>query len=127
MAITPLLAAAVLVLPTAPAAADRPLDHIVPAPAQVSATGRDFHLTRQTVIETRVPSVGSLLAADLREATGLTLPVQPTAAPAAPTISLRLAAGHGDEGYRLEVDRTSAQVTASTPAGLKRSGAYRRR
>ena len=118
MPFTRILAAAVLTLPSAPAAAPSALDRVIPAPAQVSATGRDFHLTRQTVIQTRVAGVGNLLADDLRAATGLTLPVQPVAAPAAPKIALRLEQGHGDEGYRLTVDRTSAEIKASTPAGL---------
>ncbi|MEV6492046.1 glycoside hydrolase family 20 zincin-like fold domain-containing protein, partial [Actinoplanes sp. NPDC051633] len=118
MPFSPILAAATLLLPVAPAAASTALDRVIPAPAQVSSTGRDFHLSRQTVIETRVRDVGALLSDDLRAATGLTLPVRPTAAPAAPKIGLRLKAGLGEEGYRLTVDRTSVEVTASTPAGL---------
>ena len=115
MALTQILAAALMATPV-PVSPDTL--QIIPAPVSAVGSGADFHLDRNTVIQTRSPKVGALLAADISAATGLRLAVTPSAAPADRRIALRIAAGHGDEGYRLEVQRTGVEVTASTPEGL---------
>ena len=97
--------------------AETALDEILPAPVSAVATGSDFHLDRNTVIQTRSPQVGALLAADLSAETGLRLPVTPSAAPASKKIVLKVVAGQG-EGYQLTVQRTGVEITAGTPAGL---------
>jgi hexosaminidase len=117
MGLLPIAAVASLLLAPAPAlSAPPPLD-VIPAPASAVSTGADFHLDRNTVIQTRTPAVGTLLSADLREATGLDLAVTPSAAPADRKIALKITGGLGD-GYRVSVDRGGAEIKASTPEGL---------
>src|SRR5688572_21476380 len=111
MGLLPIAAAASLLLAPTPALSTATLD-VIPAPVSSVATGADFHLDRNTVIQTRTPAVGTLLASDLRSETGLDLAVMPNAAPASRKISLRIAGGLGD-GYRLAVNRSGVEVTAT--------------
>jgi hexosaminidase len=103
---------------------------LVPLPASMQLRGgAPFEITRATAIATpannaEVDSIGQGLAAFLRRATELPLPVSP-AAPGgvSNTIELRLggnAAALGDEGYDLTVTPDSVRLIASTPAGLFR-------
>ena len=116
MGLLPIAAAASLLLAPTPVLSTSTLD-VIPAPVSAIATGADFHIDRNTVIQTRTPAVGDLLASDLRAETGLALAVVPTAAPASRKISLKIAGGLGD-GYKLVVNRSGVEVTATTPAGL---------
>jgi hexosaminidase len=116
----PLLVAPEAVAADTAAAAS--LRDVIPAPAEVRpAAGADFRLGPLTVIHTRpaTRAIGELLARELRRATGYALPLLPVAPPhRISRISLVTENGHGDEGYRLTVDRHRVDVRASEPAGL---------
>jgi hexosaminidase len=123
MLVSRLLAVAVLVL--TPVVAVEPttsLRDVIPAPAEVRPAPRaDFRFTRSTVVQARphARDVAELLARDLRQATGYRLPVVSLApSPPVPRIVLLIEPGHGAEGYRLTVSRTSVRIHASRPAGL---------
>ncbi|MFE4370517.1 beta-N-acetylhexosaminidase [Streptomyces sp. NPDC056835] len=113
----------------------RPLDQVVPAPAQVRAGGSAYTLTARSRIQVEGRSqedarearrIASYLAGLLRPSTGYALPVTERRGEAG--IRLRLvgsddrAAGRdrelGAEGYRLESGRGGVTITAQEPAGL---------
>ncbi|MER8067119.1 beta-N-acetylhexosaminidase [Streptomyces sp. NPDC094034] len=120
--------------------AARPLDQIVPAPAQVRAGGAAYTLTARSRIQVEGRShedarearrIGSYLAGLLRPSTGYALPV--TGRRGEDGIRLRLVGSDGDrdpgrapgrdrglgeEGYRLESGRGGVTITAQEPAGL---------
>ncbi|MEV6630061.1 beta-N-acetylhexosaminidase [Actinoplanes sp. NPDC051470] len=116
MALPQILTAALLAAPV-PVLSASTFGDVIPAPVSAVPSGADFHLDRNTVIQTRTPAVGTLLASDLAAATGLTLPVTTSAAPAARKISLRIAGGLGD-GYQLTVNRSGVEVTGGNPEAL---------
>ncbi|TDB69564.1 beta-N-acetylhexosaminidase [Micromonospora sp. KC721] len=113
------------------------LDDVVPAPLSVVADpGADHTLAADAVIrvtpEAGARDVAEQLADLLRPATGYPLPVT-DAAPGGAELTLTVAgadlgsgaptdsgagAGHGDEGYRLEITTTGARLTADTATGL---------
>ncbi|MFE4643594.1 beta-N-acetylhexosaminidase [Streptomyces sp. NPDC056730] len=126
----------------AQAPAARPLDQIVPAPAQVRAGGAVYTLTARSRIQVAGRSdedarearrIGSYLAGLLRPSTGYALPVTDRR-DGDGGIRLRLvgsdgrdrekaglsphAPGLGEEGYRLESGRGGVTITAQEPAGL---------
>lgn len=108
----------------------RPLDQIVPAPAQVREGGAAYTITARTPIRIEGPSrgdarearrIGSYLAGLLRPSTGYALPVTDHRGEGG--IRLRLGSGDrdrslGEEGYRLESGRGGVTITAREPAGL---------
>ncbi len=102
----------------------RPLGQVVPAPASVRPEGAPYAIGPLATISVPLGSaqaagVGRYLASILRPSTGYALPVLP--GPGLPGgIALRLGKddGLGAEGYRLDVRRTGAVITADTAAGL---------
>ncbi len=98
------------------------LTAVLPAPVQVTpAEGADFRLTGDTAIrfDDGARAVADQLAAILRPATGLGLPVG--TGDAAGAISLRLDGADpkvGRQGYQLEVAADRVTVRARTRAGL---------
>ncbi|PVE10810.1 beta-N-acetylhexosaminidase [Streptomyces scopuliridis] len=119
--------------------AARPLDQIVPAPAQVRAGGAAYTLTARSRIQVEGRSyedarearrIGSYLAGLLRPSTGYALPVTDRRGEGG--IRLRLVGSGdrdrergqerdralGEEGYRLESGRGGVTITAQEPAGL---------
>ncbi|MGW7516016.1 family 20 glycosylhydrolase [Streptomyces sp. NPDC054796] len=136
-------AAVAVAPPSVGAGADgppRPLDQVIPAPASVREGGAPFTLGERTPIRVTGGSGGSgssggevreareaarALAALLRPSTGYALPV--TTEPGRDGIQLRLTdeghggdvgGGLGEEGYRLDVSRKAAVISAPTGAGL---------
>ncbi|RSM42062.1 beta-N-acetylhexosaminidase [Amycolatopsis balhimycina DSM 5908] len=106
----------------APAAPERSVTDVVPAPVSAKADPRGgFRLTPATVIsaDRGAGQVADYLRGLLRPATGYPLPVVPHAA-GLPAISLRL--GHdtrvGTEGYELKVARDGVTLKATTADGL---------
>ncbi|WP_367131540.1 beta-N-acetylhexosaminidase [Saccharothrix sp. HUAS TT1] len=107
------------------AAPETPLQHIVPAPVQVTPRPGDaFTLSADTRIHTHPGSaaakqVGEFLAGVLRPSTGYRLPVVPGAS--GRHISLLLVGADpsvGAEGYQLDVTRRGVLIRARTAAGL---------
>ncbi|MFD7287218.1 beta-N-acetylhexosaminidase [Streptomyces sp. NPDC059863] len=128
--------------------AARPLDQIVPAPAQVRVGGAAYTLTARSRIQVEGRShedarearrIGSYLAGLLRPSTGYALPVTDRRGEGG--IRLRLVGSDddrardrdsgrdpgqdrdrdralGEEGYRLESGRGGVTITAQEPAGL---------
>ncbi len=96
--------------------------NIIPKPTQLVATGDTFTLKANTVIVANkaARAKASQLAAALRTATGLTLPLQDEAD--APAIQLThnpaLATELGHEGYRLNVSANGVEIEAAGEAGL---------
>ncbi|MFK0255618.1 beta-N-acetylhexosaminidase [Streptomyces sp. NPDC090445] len=112
-----------------PAAAPTPYERLLPAPASAHAEGPGYPVGAATVIRTgpaagaEVRRVGELLAEQLRGPSGLPLPV--VHGRAGDGIRLRidaLAAGLGEEGYRLDSGPRGVTLTARTPAGLFHAG-----
>ncbi|MDI3404344.1 beta-N-acetylhexosaminidase [Streptomyces cavernicola] len=109
-----------------PAAEPTPLGQVVPAPAKVEAGGAPYEIDGSTRIRVEgdsraVQQVGEQLAALLRPATGLGLPVTDDAGQDG--IRLRLsdsARELGGEGYRLESGARAVTITAHKAAGLFR-------
>ncbi|MFG1638741.1 beta-N-acetylhexosaminidase [Amycolatopsis sp. NPDC049252] len=106
----------------APAAPERSVTDVVPAPVSAKADPRsDFRLTPFTVISAGrgAGQVADYLRGLLRPATGYPLPVVPRAW-GLPAISLEL--GHdariGTEGYQLKVARDGVELSANTADGL---------
>jgi len=105
-----------------------PLDEVVPLPAVVEPDADvTFRLTPATAIFARFGSdetvrAATLLAEDLRPATGFPLPVvRVPDLGTPPGISLRLVPDDGrigQEGYRLDVTRTAVTIAAASAAGL---------
>jgi hexosaminidase len=102
---------------------------IIPAPRRLEARPGEFRLDRETRImlsdpaSTELRTLSELLAAPLRAASGLPLPVSPEPAadhaPHAITIRLAPDSDSGEpEGYRLSVTERGAILSAPTPAGL---------
>jgi N-acetyl-beta-hexosaminidase len=102
---------------------------IVPAPRHLEAKPGEFRLDRETRIVLSDPrsrelrTLAELLAAPLRAAAGLPLPVasEPAADQAPNAISIRLTpspASSDPESYRLLVSECGATLSAPTPAGL---------
>jgi hexosaminidase len=94
------------------------LGDVIPVPAQVRPDpAADFTIHSGTAIRVTpgTGSVGEQLAEVLRAATGYRVPVSETAG----SITLLLEdAGHGDEGYRLDIAPQALSVGAGAPAGL---------
>ncbi|WP_149562570.1 beta-N-acetylhexosaminidase [Streptomyces cacaoi] len=129
---------AVTALPTAQAGAaggtgsadppPRPLDQIVPAPTSVQPGGAGYTITPRTAIRVdaghgrsaarEVRRTAEQLATLLRPSTGYRLPI--TGRPGRDGILLRLGGGRelGAEGYRLQITRHGAVLTARKSAGL---------
>lgn len=107
-------------------AAPTPLGQVVPAPAKVDAGGTPYEIGARTRIRVDDDSraareIGEQLAALLRPATGLRLPVTDDAG--RDGIRLRLSGKErelGDEGYRLQSGSRSVTITAHKAAGLFR-------
>jgi hexosaminidase len=102
---------------------------IVPAPRHLDARPGEFRLDRETRIVLsgaegeELRALAELLAAPLRAASGLPLPVvlEPMADKAPNAIAIRLARGAPSaerEGYRLVVTARGATLSAASPAGL---------
>jgi hexosaminidase len=102
---------------------------IIPAPRRLLARPGEFRLDRQTRITLSDPAsselraLSELLAAPLRAASGLPLPVSPAPASdhATNALSIRLtpdSASGEPESYRLVVAQRGAILSAPTPAGL---------
>ena len=94
------------------------LGDVIPVPAEVRPDpAADFTIRSGTAIRAGAgtAAVGEQLAGALRAATGHPVPVRETDG----AIVLELEdAGHGDEGYRLDVTPDAVTVAAGTPAGL---------
>ncbi|MFC3502944.1 beta-N-acetylhexosaminidase [Micromonospora krabiensis] len=134
--LTRLLAVAALglpiILPAAPAAAtpaapQRQLADVIPAPVETRPDARGtFTLRPHTVIRTAPGSaaawrVGRQLAETLRPATGYPLPVLPVHSTPLPEIALLIGGADarvGQEGYQLDVTRQRVTIRARTEAGL---------
>ncbi|WP_370968752.1 beta-N-acetylhexosaminidase [Amycolatopsis sp. cg9] len=106
----------------APAAPERSVTDVVPAPVSAKADPRgDFRLTPFTVIaaDRGAGQVADYLRGLLRPATGYPLPVVPHAA-GLPAISLKLGRDSriGTEGYELKVARDGVTLKANTADGL---------
>ena len=102
---------------------------IMPAPRRLQARPGEFRLDRETRImlsdpaSTELRTLSELLAAPLRAASGLPLPVAPEPASdrATNALSIRLtpdSASQEPESYRLVVTQRGAILSAPTPAGL---------
>ena len=102
---------------------------IIPAPRRLQARPGEFRLDRETRImlsdpaSTELRTLSELLAAPLRTASGLPLPLSPDPASSHATnaISIRLtpdSASGEPESYRLVVAPRGAILSAPTPAGL---------
>jgi hexosaminidase len=102
---------------------------IIPAPRRLQARPGEFRLDRETRIilsdpaSSELRTLAELLAAPLRAASGLPLPVSPEPASGHATnaLSIRLtpdSASREPESYRLVVAQRGAILSASTPAGL---------
>lgn len=100
---------------------------IIPQPVSMERGSGHFNLTRTTVIEmeendTGIENVASMLAADLKKATGFTLFFKKVTAFSDGNIHLKLYRGSdtliGKEGYNLMISSKGADMTAATPAGL---------
>jgi hexosaminidase len=102
---------------------------IVPAPRHLEPRPGEFRIDRGTRIllsdpaSTQLHALSELLAAPLRAASGLPLPVSPESIGDHPTnaILIQLTPGSGSgegEGYRLIVTRQGAMLSAPSPAGL---------
>jgi hexosaminidase len=102
---------------------------IIPAPRRLEARPGEFRLDRETRImlsdpaSTELRALSELLAAPLRAASGLPLPVssEPAADHAPHAITIRLAPDSDSrepEGYRLSVTERGVTLSAPTPAGL---------
>ena len=103
------------------------LESVIPKLASVTPTNGKFALGEQTAIGTRLEdpelkAIAEYLAASLRPATGLPLPVTTLTAAAAPGgVRLTTSAGDpalGDEGYTLTIDHDGVSLSAYRPAGL---------
>ncbi|MCW1967923.1 MAG: beta-N-acetylhexosaminidase [Anaerolineae bacterium] len=96
--------------------------NIIPKPAKLVATGDRFELKPNTVIVANkaARAKASQLAAALRAATGLILPLQDEAD--TPAIQLThnpaLAAELGQEGYHLNISAKGVEIEAAGEAGL---------
>jgi hexosaminidase len=94
------------------------LGHVIPVPARVRPAGAEtFMIHSGTAIRVTAGtgSAGQQLAEVLRAATGHAVPVGETDG----SIMLELEdAGHGDEGYRLDIGPDRVTVAAGAPAGL---------
>jgi len=101
----------------------------MPAPRRLQARPGEFRLDRETRImlsdpaSTELRTLSELLAAPLRAASGLPLPVAPEPASdrATNALSIRLtpdSASQEPESYRLVVTQRGAILSAPTPAGL---------
>ena len=104
---------------------------IIPAPRRLDARPGEFRLDRQTRIllsdpaSTELRALAELLAAPLRKASGLPLPVssEPADGAAPNAIAIRLTSGAlptERESYRLLVAEAGVTLAAPTPAGLSR-------
>jgi hexosaminidase len=104
---------------------------IIPAPRHIQSLPGEFRLDRTTQIMLSDPrsaelrALAELLAAPLRAASGLPLPVSPQAADghASRAIAIRLTPGApsaASESYRLVVNERGAMLSARTTAGLVR-------
>jgi hexosaminidase len=104
---------------------------IIPAPRRLQARPGEFRLDRETRIMLSDPAsaalrtLSELLAAPLRAASGLPLPVsaEPASDHAINALSIRLtpnSASGESESYRLVVAPQGASLSAPTPAGLAR-------
>jgi hexosaminidase len=102
---------------------------IIPAPRRLQARPGEFRLDRETRIMLSDPAsqelrtLSELLAAPLRAASGLPLPVssEPASDHATNALSIRLtpdSASREPESYRLVVAQRGAILSAPTPAGL---------
>jgi hexosaminidase len=104
-----------------PAAGEATTPSLIPAPTKMTVGKGSFELTRRTRIQAP-PTLAGLaepLAAELRRATGLPLPVVTRAAGSRIVLVLdKQLRALGDEGYRLTVGEGRATVTASGPAGV---------
>jgi len=91
---------------------------IIPAPVSLERGTGQFLLGRATriVASGEAQPLGERLAAGLRPATGLPLPLGGKAGK--DTITLLLEPGMGDEAYRLEAGPDRVTIRASRPAGL---------
>src|SRR5438876_376158 len=102
---------------------------IIPAPRRLQARPGEVRLDRETRImlsdpaSTELRTLSELLAAPLRAASGLPLPVsrEPASDDATNAVSFRLtpnSASREPESYRLVVAEGGAILSAPTPAGL---------
>ena len=109
-----LAAVLVLMIPSSATAGEpsETLGGIIPAPMEIRpASSQDFRMGPRTVVVAGPAhrGIADLLARDL----GLRV-----ASHGAASISLAIEPGHGDEGYRIAINRRGVQVRASQPAGL---------
>lgn len=97
---------------------------IIPAPVRLERGAGEFSLNGETRILFQEGNAGAektaqFLAEALRPATGLALPVTPSAVSAENAVFLAVAeTGLGPEGYRLESTEKGAVITASAAPGL---------
>lgn len=101
---------------------------VVPYPRHVAMRPGTFPLGRRArlVAEGEAREAAWLLHDLLRPATGLPLPVVgedsgPAHGPGAVALRISPSPGAHPEGYRLEIGRERAELTAATPAGLARA------
>ena len=95
---------------------------LIPQPVSLTATGSSFRLADDTHLyaaSADATAAAEFLAACLRPATGLALPVM-TGEPGAGSIAFRLQDDPelGSEGYELTITETGITLSAPAPAGL---------
>jgi hexosaminidase len=96
--------------------------NLVPQPAKLVSKPGSFTLDDKTKIAApaALRGVAERFAADLRQGTGLGLPVVAAGGGKSIVLGLdpKLAAALGDEGYRLRITATKVEVQAAKPAGV---------
>jgi hexosaminidase len=115
--------------PAAEAESAFTIDHLIPRPVSVTATGEMFTLQPGAYIyvepgNAELAAIGQYLADRLNPATGYGIQVMAgTGTPAAGSIYLTTTGGHpalGEEGYELTLTQDAATLVAYRPAGLFR-------
>jgi hexosaminidase len=100
---------------------------LIPWPVSVSLSGSErFALGKDLTIEVspgqpQLERIGRDLAALLRPALDVTIPVRPlsaTAAQGAIRLELTTSEGSGDEGYELTIAAAGVRIQSTTPAGI---------
>ncbi|PAP75645.1 beta-N-acetylhexosaminidase [Rubrivirga marina] len=117
---------ALLVLAVTVAHAQPPTPALIPLPAEVETRdGPPFVMTDATPLvvdpgDAEARRVAGVLAALVGNTVETTPPIVEAAPAGVPAVRLRIdaAAGHGDEGYALDVASTGVDLVASAPAGL---------
>ncbi|PSK96397.1 hexosaminidase [Haloactinopolyspora alba] len=95
---------------------------VVPLPAEIESGGAPFVLDGSTAVgpdpDAESVRVAEQLAAHVRAATGLPVPVRPGDTGAAITVGRADGSGLGAEGYTVVSDAAGVAVRADAPAGL---------